>query len=210
LNLEGFSFLKVAIMNVYSQPDEYHFCQDSILFAKFVASKTKAIPQNFKALDLCAGCGVIGLELSHHIPDLKDFDFIEVQNLFEPHFESNKRSFNKKDFRFLNCNFETLLNEKPAQYDLIVANPPYFSSDEGRLSENQPQDRARFFIDSTFEKFVETILHLLKPEGEAYFLAKSGDIHGRNLLRTLQLIILGRRQPSIVGDIRGTKVVMIC
>ena len=52
----------------YSQPNFYHFSEDSIRLADYVVSKIeeKNLSENQRSLnclDLCAGCGVIGLEV---------------------------------------------------------------------------------------------------------------------------------------------------
>lgn len=195
----------------YAQPSEYHFCQDSILLAEFVARqiKNENVFEGFRALDLCAGCGVIGFELAYHLPNVQHVDFVEVQSLFEPYFQSNKEITGKRQFRFLNQNYESLLNESGGQYDLIVANPPYFSKNNGKLSGKPVQDRARFFLDSSFEKLLEAVVYLLKAKGTAFVLAKADDGTGRDLLRSTQLTLLGQAKVSIAADIRGTKVLRL-
>jgi len=69
----------------YSQPDEYHFSHDSVFLARrvFEFLRDKNIDPK-TALDLCAGSGVIGLDLMFHLrsggkqrPQV--FDFLEVQ-----------------------------------------------------------------------------------------------------------------------------------
>ncbi|MGL6035003.1 MAG: hypothetical protein ACRC0N_08060, partial [Acinetobacter johnsonii] len=53
----------------YKQPDEYRFSLDSIHLARFVASQLASHSElgSLRVLDLCAGCGVIGIELSWHL-----------------------------------------------------------------------------------------------------------------------------------------------
>ena len=80
----------------YSQPPEYRFSLDSIFLAQRVADwlfLRQAQPE--KIADLCAGCGVVGLELLFHLnrrdglsPTL--IDFFEIQDEYRPHFEKNK------------------------------------------------------------------------------------------------------------------------
>jgi tRNA1Val (adenine37-N6)-methyltransferase len=175
----------------YEQPEFYRFCQDSVIFPWVVA---QAIKHDFqqtpeKVLDVCAGCGVIGFELSAYLPEIKSIDFLEVQQNFQSTFERNREIAGRdSSFRFLNINYEELLKiEHADSYDLIVGNPPYFQTPEGKLSQNQEQNRCRFFIDSDLAHLVRSITNALKIGGVAYLLVKTGDQHGRSVLGQLML-----------------------
>jgi len=79
----------------YSQPEEYHFSHDSIFLSRHVFEiiKSQGLHYN-RILDLCAGCGVIGIDLLFHINKEKlklplELDFIEIQNIYFPHFQKN-------------------------------------------------------------------------------------------------------------------------
>jgi tRNA1(Val) A37 N6-methylase TrmN6 len=84
----------------YSQPEEYHFSIDSIEAPWEVAQSLKARIaegeltakdlEHWKVLDLCAGCGVMGFELNFHLPELRHIEFVEVQEIYQKHFERNK------------------------------------------------------------------------------------------------------------------------
>ena len=193
----------------YAQPEEYKHCLDSILLAEFVATQIQKITREFTALDLCAGCGVVGLELAHHKPEIENFDFNEVQAIFAPYFEKNLELTGKTNFRFLNCNYEAMIESHKSAYDLIVSNPPYFEKAEGKLSGNVVQDRARFFLDSSFAKLIASAVQMLKPQGKAFLLVKSGEAHGRDVLRFVQLSLLGSAKATILADIRGTYVLCL-
>jgi tRNA1(Val) A37 N6-methylase TrmN6 len=176
----------------YSQPAEYRFCQDSVIFPRVVADRVK-LDENSRVLDLCAGCGVIGFELAFYLPQIKNLDFAEVQDSFRPHFEENLK-ITGKNFRFLNMNYADLLKpEFEKTYDLIVANPPYFDPKEGKPSPVELNNRARFFIDSDFATLIKAVKHALKPGGEAYLLVKDARAAAG----------------EIVADIRGTKAIRV-
>lgn len=202
----------------YQQPEEYRFCQDSVLLAEFVAEQlaTLKLPSSFKALDLCAGCGVVGLELSYLRPEIRHFDFIEVQPLFKNYFDANLSLLgNRECFRFFSANYESLKDEswraenEAGPYDLIVANPPYFFENEGSGARKSVRNRCRFFIDSSFEALLDSIVSSLKPKGQAFVLVKSGEKHGRNLDRIVGLHLMGRATAQRVARIRGTDVLKI-
>ena len=193
----------------YRQPAEYHFCQDSVIMPRWVAEDLRdiAVGPEFRALDVCAGCGVIGLELAFHERRLKRIDFVEIQSEFRESFVENLAitGHDADQFRFLEMSYERLSEPGFAQaYDLVVGNPPYFLPDEGRRSGAALQDRCRFFLDSDPRTLVLSVIAALRPGGRAYLLFKSGVRHGRVFERELRLWLAGRAEIGVVAEIRGT------
>lgn len=225
----------------YSQPEEYHFSLDSIempwqvaqYFKNKIAEEeiNKKDLEQFKTLDLCAGCGVLGFELNFHIPELKQIDFLEVQSVYQEHFEHNKKlalaNASKKPFRprlvvvreeatpmittaepqlnFLNMNYDQLLGpEHQDKYDLILCNPPYFVQGQGKLSPSEFKNRCRFFIDSDFTNLVSVLCHTLKQNGQAFLLLRPLDDHGLDLFTELRRLIKGKLECESLGEVRGT------
>ena len=192
----------------YSQPEAYHFCQDSVLAPLVIANDLRDVApfHDLRCLDMGAGCGVMGLELAFAMPNLRHFDFLEIQPEFREHFERNLKltDHSATDFRFREGSWENLTD----QYDLVVSNPPYFMKDEGTLGANPLSNRCRFFLDSTFEVYARSIVRALNPDGRGYLLLKNGRSHGRDpftLLRT----IAWDCEVNIIADIRGTDLVRI-
>ena len=197
----------------YLQPEEYHFCLDSIVFAKFVASMLTetAIDSTYRILDVCSGCGVIGLELSFLDERIHACDFMEIQETFRESFLGNLAVANRDrwTFRFLNQSYATLLEDHFARsYDLIIGNPPYFMRHEGLLSLSEMQNRCRFFLDSSLETLAMGVLSALSDRGSAFLLVKSGEQHGRDAISELKswLVPLGG-EADVVAKVRGTPVV---
>lgn len=196
----------------YSQPEDYRFSLDSVFLAQKVAQKLgdRPVMADLQVLDLCAGCGVIGLELNFHQKALKKIDFLEVQEIYKSHFDHNvKQAENEEsEFNFLQMNYSDLLHaDFSKKYDVIVSNPPYFFLGEGLLSPNEFKNRCRFFIDSDFAHLIKSILHTLKPDGRAYVLARPGSHHGRNLFDEIKDLCQGLALVEILDEVRGTHIV---
>ena len=156
----------------YSQPDFYHFTEDSIALARSVCQLTRD-RQNISCLDLCAGCGVVGLEIWHKRKDFR-FDFCEQQSEFASFFEVNcERMKAGSAARWINASFLQLRSEEFAKkYDLIVSNPPYFVQQKARLGKDHRRNVCRFFMGCTQQELLETMLFCLKDCGVAYFLTR--------------------------------------
>lgn len=199
----------------YSQPDEYHFSLDSIHLAEWVAKRLAHHPElkTWRVLDLCAGCGVIGLELSWYLRDLKQFAFVEVQDVYTPHFQKNVMTVNRPELQleWHLLNYEALLeNTWKDKFNLIVSNPPYFQPQQGMLSPSQFKNRCRFFLDSSFTHFIQALVNTLAPKGQAFFLLRSLTQHGYDSFSKVEEIV---KKTSVtvkrIDQIRGTDVVLL-
>lgn len=195
----------------YSQPEEYHFSHDSV----FLARRAFEIlhQQGFagkQALDLCAGCGVVGLDFLFHcqsedIKIIESFDFLEVQDVYLPHFAENLKRADLKDVtaRFVLGSYADLKNQEP-KYDLILSNPPYFRIGQGKMSPSDFKNRCRFFIDSDFKTLLESICDSLMDHGQAFFLLRDLEDHGFDAQEEAQKILADKGRLVRLGDIRGT------
>lgn len=186
----------------YSQPDDYHFCLDSVILAEFVAEQMKDLDTQARVLDLCAGCGVIGFELAYHLPQVNRIDFVEIQSEFNRHFDENLKITGRSSgqFRFLNQDFQSLEGE----YDLIVCNPPYFNSAKGKLGISEFKNRCHFFLDSSLGGVLNCCVNLLSQNGRAFILAKQSE------LVSVDLTSFSKRfKFVVVALVRGTAVIEI-
>jgi len=166
----------------YSQPDDYHFSHDSVFLARqiFEMHKDEMIRPDYQILDLCAGCGVVGIDLVFHQMKESIFngeiDFLEVQEVYYSHFIKNiktfKSIFTHTSFKFnwIQQNYAQIDNYK--KYDLIISNPPYFIKNNGVLSDNKFKNRCRFYLDSDWLEMIFFLKNSLKKNGKAYFLIR--------------------------------------
>ncbi|HWU42758.1 MAG TPA: hypothetical protein VN132_04940, partial [Bdellovibrio sp.] len=202
----------------YSQPEEYRFSHDSVFLARrvFELLKPEAI-QNFRGLDLCSGCGIIGLDFLFHCQKEwklapKQFDFLEIQNVYEEHFKKNLMYLSQisTEIQFVNRSYDILLEPKNSGiYDLILCNPPYFLPHQGTLSPSEFKNRCRFFIDSDFSNLLLGIVNSLKLNGAAYVLLRDLSDQGWNSMAEAVGVLEGRGTITQLGDIRGTSLVRI-
>jgi tRNA1(Val) A37 N6-methylase TrmN6 len=162
-----------------------------------------------RALDVCAGCGVMGLELQDLLgKTIPQFDFLDVQQEFAPHFHRNLE-ITGLNGRWIPENYSVLeTQEWSERYDLVVANPPYFLERESSLSESSLNNRARFFLDADLRTLLRGVRNTLRSGGRAYILMKSGKEHGRDAFTSARIELFDCSVERL-ADVRGTDLVRI-
>ena len=170
----------------YKQPDFYHFSEDSILFTKKVSTLFKTAHSN--VLEICAGCGIIGSELSNLI-EINKMTFIELQSEFEESLDSNLKNFCKaKSAKYIIGNFLDLNISET--FDMIVFNPPFFELKEGRLPPDSRKQHCHFIKQMDFDLMLNKAFDLLNSSGIIYLLmrADSSLLKNTKLKFTLEMI----------------------
>ena len=199
----------------YQQPKEYHFSLDSIYFAAWVADhlQSRRDLDSIRVLDLCAGCGVIGLELSWHLRNIRQIDFIEVQEIYTEYFHQNVAIVNRPELnlRWHLLNYDALLEKQwEGKFDVIISNPPYFQPGQGPLSPSVFKNRCRFYLDSSFANFIRAQVNSLAPKGQAYFLLRTLKEHGNDLFSDIQGWLSGTdTSAKKISHIRGSDVILL-
>lgn len=173
-------------MSDYQQPDFYRFNEDSILFTKYLLQQKK-LQHTQSILDICAGCGVIGIELAKGFKHIEELTLIELQKDYAPSLASNINQFIPDlNVEIIWSDFEQVTPLK--QFDLIVANPPYFEKGKGRVSTNVARQRARTFMQSNFNSFINFLHSLKTNKNSIYFLARKESLKGRTDLKICEEI----------------------
>lgn len=221
----------------YSQPEAYRFSHDSVFLARKVFEfcselYSKETLSSLRGLDLCAGCGIVGLDFIFHCKKAwnvtpSSFDFIEVQDVYYDHFQENLRRLGSIDshLNFINKNYSELSSNRRlgvatsqvesasasyiSGYDLILCNPPYFRPGQGKMSPSEFKNRCRFFIDSDFNTLLKAIENSLNPNGKSYVLLRNLEEHGWNAFKEAQSILSSSVKIEKLEDIRGTGLVRI-
>lgn len=197
----------------YSQPEEYRLSHDSVFLARQVFERLAGIDlSGTKAIDICAGSGVVGMDFLFHRRAEKqnlpqEFDFLDVQEIYCSHFEENKKRLGElpTELRFVLKNYNELQkSEFHERYDLILSAPPYFLTTQGKLSPSEFKNRCRFFIDSDLRHLLLGVHCSLKSTGSAFLLLRDLPEHKYDIIHEAENICSGLLKLSILGDIRGT------
>lgn len=172
--------------------------------------REKNIGHDFRVMDVCSGCGVIGFDLSFHEPRIQQIDFVEVQEIYLEHFKTNRELVGGSGrFEMHLKNYSEISGPAwESQFDLVVCNPPYFRLGQGKLSPSEFKNRCRFFIDSDFKTLLRAVYLSLKSGGEAYLLVRGLQDHKIDVNREISSS-LPSGVVSMLQPIRGTDLLHI-
>jgi len=157
----------------YSQPSFYHFNEDSLLLIDYVLHE---VGESFdQVLDVGAGCGICGLELSQKAR-VNELTFLEVQDEFLPYLKKNISTFvdNKTKMNIHLSKVSAFTSQHP--FDLIISNPPYFSKSSGRVSPDPQKQICRTWEIDSLETFILSALELTALHGHFIFIQPQAEI----------------------------------
>lgn len=150
-------------MSDYLQPDFYRFNQDSLELVRFALERVAGIDS---ILDLGAGSGVIGIELSIRLKP-KILTLVECQEEFFPFLNANKQLIP------IDTKPEIVLSrfgsyQPSRKYQLVVCNPPFYLPDRGEASANQHKHICRSFVLESWTELAQCIARSLALTGQCF------------------------------------------
>ena len=155
-------------VKVYQDENLYKFTSDAIKLAKFCKIKTTD-----SVLDMCAGCGVVGL-YAYSIKKFNKLYFNEIQLKMCKLIEKNIKLNNLENNCKVLCKNLNDLNlgdfDKPL--DVIVCNPPYFKLN-GKVKEDGAVALCRHEIATNLEQIILISSRLIKDKGKLYIIIPS-------------------------------------
>ncbi|MCK5883971.1 MAG: RsmD family RNA methyltransferase [Bacteriovoracaceae bacterium] len=161
----------------YSQPSFYRFSDDSTALALF-ASSTYPICEGARILDLCAGCGVVGLEILSRSEVSLSLTSVEIEQDYIEHFNSNVDHLDTDhhSVEFICSDLTHFSKRSEAQsYELIVCNPPYFDAESNRSSLNSKKAICRTIGELERKSLVKAVERLLAKNGVCLVVVRKGE-----------------------------------
>ena len=185
---------------LFQQENGFRFSVDSLLLSCFAPVK-----QGYSILDLGTGCAVIGLALFLHNPEpefkvtgvdasrkmldaaVKNAELLALDEFFEP-LLLDLRDFNQSS------------QVEPESFDLVLANPPYRSLDQGRPSPETEKNPARFEETASLKDFIRAGSYALKNKGVFCFVYLA-----ERMPYLLNLLQKFRLEPKRIQFVHGFK-----
>lgn len=150
-----------------SQPcDGYRFSIDALLLANFVQSSDAA-----SIIDLGTGCGIIPLILARRfsnasvtgVENNSSMVTLATTNILNNDL-GDRITIHHADVVDLRSQYQV------SSFDVVVANPPFRSPLNGKLSPKPGRDQARHESTAGLADFLATAKYLVKPSGRIFFI----------------------------------------
>jgi len=117
-------------------------------------------------LDIGCGNGIISIMLVSNFPNVNIIGIDIQPDLIDLAIKNSENCNQQIDFLV-----EDLRRfDRKKQFDLVVANPPYFEVGSGRMGPDKERNRSRFELDCTLPEVVQCISRNLHSMGTGYIM----------------------------------------
>lgn len=168
-------------LTIHQPKKGYRYGEDSLLLADFC----RATPSD-NVVELCSGCGVISLIIAKRDKP-KSITMVEIQ---EPLYQISQLNVELnnlgRQIQCVNDDYRSFALQNKGNYDVVVANPPFFALGKGRRGKDALRTNARHELHGSLSELVKSAACLLKTGG-TFFLVFTNDradevwlITGRN------------------------------
>lgn len=190
-------------LKIIHNKNSYRFSEDSVLLANFVD-----LNPGERLLDLGTGSGILPLLLIQRESNL-NITGIEIQKeLANMAQRSIKYNNLEKKITIVQGDLKEAGELFPeTKWDKIIANPPYFRVNEGRISFRNNIAIARHEIKCTLADIVKTASLLLKSKGSFYIVHRYQRLdelislcRENSLINSGQSLVVSRWQPEKASD----------
>lgn len=189
---ERIDYLFKEKLEIIQNDDVFSFSTDALLLAHFTKVRKRD-----KVMDLCAGNGVIPLVLSHKCHQM--IEGVEIQSqLVDMANRSVARNDLSERIHMHHMDIKDLVKHfKPATYDLITCNPPYFKVNQ---HQKEAHKIARHEVMCTLEDVLSVTRHLLKQGGRIVMVHRAD-----RLMDVLTLMRQYQLEPKVLHLIYSKK-----
>ncbi len=144
----------------------YRFSVDAVLAAHFFTPKS-----GDTILDLCSGCGVIGLILAYRHPDVIISGLEFQEELVDLGRQNSKINGFQERLSIIQGDACMIKHHiKPEHFDLVVCNPPYRKLETGRINSQDQAAIARHEITAAMCDFVGAASFAVRNRGVVVFI----------------------------------------
>ena len=165
----------------YSQPDFFRFGTDSLWLVEIVKQTLHFRPKHI--CELGAGCGVISCELAQSF-DEAQFFCVELQKAFRPFLNENLNQYIKDRYELRMQAVQDFNLDDEEKFDLIIFNPPYFSSSMTRPSPTLEREMSRKHVVGNWQDWQECVQRSLADKGAVYWVDRSDRVMGKDFVTT--------------------------
>lgn len=144
---------------IIQKKDGFRFSVDAVLIANFLNIKSG----NLTVMDIGTGTGIVPLLISDNT-HIKKIYGVEIQ---EENATLAKRSikYNELEEKIEILNQDIKKLKVDFKIDLIVTNPPYIKSANGKISENRVKAISKHEVELTIKELIENSRRILKSGG---------------------------------------------